>query len=145
MDYNNAYCTNYQGLKMSYVNITEAAKLAGISRNYLYVKYIKTGKITVTRRNDVPMIDTAEILRVFGELKTDDSNLVDNSIREITEKNTIEYIELREKLARIEAENRQLQERLDDKERHLQDLREVVKLLEHQQPQTTKKKRFWFF
>jgi predicted nuclease with TOPRIM domain len=91
------------------------------------------------------MIDTAEILRVFGELKIDDSNLVDNSIREITEKNTIEYIELREKLARIEAENRQLQERLDDKERHLQDLREVVKLLEHQHPQTTKKKRFWFF
>jgi predicted nuclease with TOPRIM domain len=133
---------------MALVSISEAAKLAGISRQHLYKKYIKTGILSVERHFDVPKVQITELLRVFGELKTetiDDRQAVDNSLHEMTLKNVNDYSELQAKVKALEAENRQLHERLDDKERHLQDMREVVKLLEHQPSQTTKKKRFWFW
>jgi Zn-dependent oligopeptidase len=54
---------------MAKVTITDAAKLAGISRAHLYKKYIKTGVISISKdHRDRPYIDTSEILRVFGEL-----------------------------------------------------------------------------
>lgn len=52
---------------MANVTITEAARLAGISRQYLYTKYIKPGVLTVKKDdNDKPCIDTAELMRVFS-------------------------------------------------------------------------------
>ena len=55
---------------MSQVNITQAAKLAGLSRSHFQKNYVKAGKITVSRDNkDRPQIDTSELLRVFGELQ----------------------------------------------------------------------------
>ena len=54
---------------MASVTITNAARLAGISRQYLYKAYIKTGKISVERDSKgIPTIETAELLRVFGAL-----------------------------------------------------------------------------
>lgn len=55
---------------MAKVTVTEAARLAGLGRQQLYRGYISTGKISVERSHQgKPQIDTAEILRVFGELK----------------------------------------------------------------------------
>jgi hypothetical protein len=55
---------------MAKVTVTEAARLAGLGRQQLYRGYISTGKISVERdHKDRPRIDTAEILRVFGEMK----------------------------------------------------------------------------
>jgi hypothetical protein len=59
---------------MTHVSISEAAKLAGISRQHLYKKYIQTGEISVERHYDVPKIQISELLRVFGELKTETSD-----------------------------------------------------------------------
>ncbi len=54
---------------MAKVSVTEAAKLAGIGRQQLYRGYIYPGKITVERdHRGRPIIDTAEIMRVFGVL-----------------------------------------------------------------------------
>ena len=54
---------------MPQVNITQAAKLSGLSRSHFQKNYVKTGKITVSRDSkNRPQIDTAELLRVFGEL-----------------------------------------------------------------------------
>lgn len=54
---------------MPQVNITQAAKLAGLSRSHFQKNYVKTGKITVSRNHqNRPQVDTAEILRVFGQL-----------------------------------------------------------------------------
>jgi chromosome segregation ATPase len=47
------------------VSVTSAAKLAGVSRTTIYEK-IKAGELSRTGEG----IDTAELLRVFGELKT---------------------------------------------------------------------------
>lgn len=57
---------------MAKVSISEAARLAGISRQHLYKKYITPGLLTVEKDDDSsPMIDTSELLRVFGELKSE--------------------------------------------------------------------------
>ncbi|MGK9453137.1 hypothetical protein ACSSZE_18090 [Acidithiobacillus caldus] len=55
---------------MAKVTVTEAARLAGLGRQQLYRGYISTGKISVERDHQGrPQIDTAEILRVFGEMR----------------------------------------------------------------------------
>ena len=57
---------------MALVTITDAARLAGISRQHLYKAYIKTGKLSVDRDSKgSPVVDTAELLRVFGTLNGD--------------------------------------------------------------------------
>ncbi len=52
---------------MSKVTITEAARLAGISRQHLYRGFINTGKISVIKDNDKSVIDISELLRVFPD------------------------------------------------------------------------------
>ena len=57
---------------MALVTITDAARLAGISRQYLYKAYIKTGKLSVDRDSKgSPVVETSELLRVFGALNGD--------------------------------------------------------------------------
>lgn len=57
---------------MPEISISKAIKMAGISRQHFYDAYINTGKITVNRSIPKrPVIDTSEILRVFGRLSED--------------------------------------------------------------------------
>ena len=55
---------------MNKVTITEAARLAGISRQHLYRWFINTGKISVIKDNDKSVIEISELLRVFPDAKT---------------------------------------------------------------------------
>lgn len=65
---------------MATVSITQAAKLAGVSRSTLYRKYISTGQLSViSDHNGKKKIDTSELLRVFGELKKDSETALDNA------------------------------------------------------------------
>lgn len=69
---------------MTTISISEAARLAGISRNHLYKKYINEGLLSVTTDNNKPCIDVSELLRVFPNAKmiTGDKlhdNTVDNT------------------------------------------------------------------
>lgn len=67
---------------MSKVSISQAAKMAGIGRSTLYNKYINTGKITVESIDDKKMIDTSELLRVFGNnIKMDSADCTDNTVQ----------------------------------------------------------------
>ena len=53
------------------VNLTEAAKLAGVSRTTLYAK-LKNGTLSESKdRQGNRQVDTSELLRVFGELKAE--------------------------------------------------------------------------
>lgn len=72
---------------MPKVTITDAAKLAGISRAHLYNKYIKTGAISISKdHRDRPYIDTSELLRVFGELS--DTSLNTKEYTDVDTENT---------------------------------------------------------
>lgn len=54
---------------MAKVSISEAARLAGISRSALYRGYISQGKLSVERDyRNAPIVDTSELLRVFGDI-----------------------------------------------------------------------------
>jgi hypothetical protein len=58
---------------MNKLSISEAARIAGISRTNLYKTYINTGKISVVRDNDKVYIDASELLRVFPSCKLGDT------------------------------------------------------------------------
>jgi len=69
---------------MAQVSISEAARLAGISRSNFYKNYIRQGKLSVTKDHQGrPQIDIAEIIRVFGGLQGD-SNPMCPDIQEAT-------------------------------------------------------------
>ena len=54
---------------MSILTITEAAKAAGVSKSTIY-RRLKDGTLTVSNQPDGSKgVDTAELIRVFGELK----------------------------------------------------------------------------
>lgn len=92
---------------MAKISISEAARLAGISRSALYRGYISKGKLTVERdKNNAPMVDTSELFRVFGETA---KRTGEQGIDQISEQ-----VSLREEVARlralVEVYERQLQE-----------------------------------
>jgi hypothetical protein len=64
---------------MSKVSISQAAKLAKISRSTLYNKYINTGIISVETIEDKKLIDISELFRVFNNNISQDSIDVQNS------------------------------------------------------------------
>jgi hypothetical protein len=70
----------FTGADMSKLTVSGAARAVGMSRQYLYKAYIKTGKLSVERdKRGNPMVDASELIRVFGELKnTGALTLVDN-------------------------------------------------------------------
>jgi hypothetical protein len=55
---------------MPKLTVSGAARAVGMSRQYLYKAYIKTGKLSVERdERGNPIVDASELIRVFGELK----------------------------------------------------------------------------
>lgn len=65
---------------MSKVSISQAAKLANISRSTLYNKYINAGLISVETVSDKKLIDLSELFRVFGNtLSQYSDNVQDNN------------------------------------------------------------------
>ena len=139
---------------MAQVNITQAAKLAGVARTTLYNTYIKAGKITVSKdRSGHKCIDTSELLRVFGELQNGEAVQLDNTPERPTERPTeqtltpeTDQIEQAVHLAKLETENSMLKAMIDElKEQRSLDREQIqnlsTKLLEHK-PQAPAK-RWW--
>ncbi|ARU59615.1 hypothetical protein A4U49_00020 (plasmid) [Acidithiobacillus ferrivorans] len=118
---------------MAKVNISEAARLVGKSRSHLYEKYINTGAITVeTDREGRKVIDTSELIRVFGDLVCGDNT-----------KDTVWDSQGHDKsghkdsvISALQSENEVLREYLRAKEQEVAWLREQVgkttALLTHQ-------------
>ena len=124
---------------MALVSVSQAARLAGISRQHLYRKFIKTGEISVSKGlKGEPLIDTSELLRVFGELHGDGAALQEETHEKHTGDSGL-VSELQAKLQLIEAENRALRERIEDKDKHLDDVRQALRLLEDK----SEKKKRW--
>lgn len=64
------------------VTITEASKLANISRQQLYRGYINKGKISVIKEDNKTFIDVSELIRVFPEVTVDgDTSLHGDTIK----------------------------------------------------------------
>lgn len=131
-------------------SVSEAARLAGVSRSHFYKKYIRPGSITVERdKDDKPIIDTAEIMRVCGELKDGNSEVTqiaqldtqakDNKI--ITLQAEIDLV--REQLTVALDDKKWLREKVDQLSGQLD---AATRLLEHRTaPAPPKKRRWWLF
>ena len=73
---------------MSKVSISEAIRLSGISRSQFYTKYINKGIISVLVEDDKKLIDTSELIRVFGNVQLKNSTNEQFKTTENTEKTT---------------------------------------------------------
>jgi hypothetical protein len=88
---------------MAKVSISEAIRMAGVSRSHFYNKYINKGLISVQVEDDKKLIDVSELIRVFGGIH------VENSSKEHIR--TVEHIESTpDKNKIIELLEQQLQE-----------------------------------
>ena len=120
---------------MSKVSITQAAKLAKISRSTLYNKYINTGMISVETVEDKKLIDMSELFRVFNNNITQDSN--DTPINTVAD--SVEQAENTAKDKIISLLERQLQEAKEREEWLKAQLEKTTHLLEYKTPKARKK------
>lgn len=131
---------------MAQVNISEAARLAGISRSHLYRHYLKPGKLSLSK-NDLgqPVIVTSELLRVFGTLQGDSSQTTEGNKPALPMNNPTEAI-LLERLQGLEQLLKAHQEELTNyrarEQSYLERERAFYRLLEDK---TLKRKWWWPF
>ncbi len=96
---------------MTKLNLTQAAKAAGIARGTLY-RHIKDGKVTCEENdNGERVIDTSELLRVYKKLKSDGTSQGDVPNGEIEQHGTPNNVQL------IQQENEHLKQRLVEVEK----------------------------
>lgn len=109
---------------MAKVSISEAIRMAGVSRSHFYNKYINKGLISVQVEDDKKLIDVSELIRVFGNIHVENGSqehisIVEN-IKDTSEKNKIiELLEqqlLESKQRETEAKSREvwLQKQIDE-------------------------------
>ena len=105
---------------MAVHTVTEAAKLAGVTRRTIY-RYIKRGKLsTVVTGSDATQIETSELLRVFGSLSQPEESKV----------STGSQVEEPEYVTRLMAEMSQLRDLVQRQQLLLEDKLETDRLRE---------------
>lgn len=104
---------------MPLLSIKDAAIAAGISRTAFYKQYIAPGKISVNRADPKkPVVDTAEILRVFGTIKSDSPTTGDK-----IPSPTARIFELEKETAALRSEIGGLRAALAAKDDHIETLK----------------------
>jgi hypothetical protein len=122
---------------MALVSKTEAAKLAGITRPTFY-RHISKGKVSVVDNKDgTQSVDTAELMRVYGELKplTDDvdSQKLNTPIHSVIPNNGADGVNVELMEYKIEQLTKQLAE---SEARNQEERAEKAKLLSVIETQT---------
>jgi len=113
---------------MTQHSINEAARLVSRDRKTLY-RAIKEGRLTATvDATGQKQVDTAELLRVFGELHPA-SDRADSRATVATPQR--ETPDTAARMALLEAELRHARELLAEKDAQIQTLNRVLLLLEH--------------
>ena len=131
---------------MALVNLSEAAKLAQISRVTLYKKYINTGKLSVTSdERGKPAVDTSELLRVFGKIYTekqsDSVQIIHGLSPRFTPKTEALTVEIEHLKTIIERQERELHESKEE----IAWLRQRVEAAEQRQlAGPTTARRWWW-
>ncbi|HBT5891814.1 helix-turn-helix domain-containing protein [Klebsiella pneumoniae] len=132
---------------MARVSISEAARLVKVSRPTIY-KMINSGKLSYTsvvkHGNGIKVIDTSEIIRVFGSL----DGVIDDvkSDAESTGINSVGLHDLQHRIALLEAENDGLKGAVKARDEHIDSLRQAMQLLEHKhEPSSPPHSPWWKF
>jgi hypothetical protein len=123
---------------MAQVSIAEAAKLVGRSPKTLY-NAARQGRLSITQdETGARQVDISELSRVYGKLTVSKET---SETVSITQRETVNETQRDTKLA----ENRSLRERLTEKDQHLEDLRNTVRLLEFKTPKEPPRSRWKFW
>lgn len=123
---------------MATVSISEAARLAGISRPTIY-KLINSGRLTLTpvvkAGKTVKTIDTSELIRVFGNIENlpAGTGFTVNQEHEVTRDDSRDLQGLQHKIELLQKENEGLKEAVASRDDHISSLRQAMLLLEHKQ------------
>lgn len=124
---------------MAQLNLSAAAKFAGVSRVTLY-RDLKKGKLSVTHDvTGMKQFDTSELLRVYGESNSNMLHSVTVSslhgetpfVTPNVTHDTVLLQSLQSENARLKALLEEKEARILDKERHIEDMRNTMRLLEH--------------
>ena len=121
---------------MAKVSISEAARLAGISRPTIY-KLINSGRLTLTpvvkAGKTVKTIDTSELIRVFGNIENlpAGTRFTVNQEQEVTRDDSPDLRGLQHKIELLQKENAGLKEAVASRDDHISSLRQAMLLLEH--------------
>ena len=136
---------------MARVSITEAARLVKVSRPTIY-KMINSGKLSYTsvvkNGKNAKVIDTSELIRVFGSLYGGIDTVKDdvNCGAGATEVNILGLHDLQHKIALLEAENDGLKGAVKARDEHIDSLRQAMQLLEHKrEPSSPPHSPWWKF
>ena len=139
---------------MARVSISEAARLASVSRPTIY-KLLKSGELSYTsvvkHGKPIKTIDTAELMRVFGALEVVSDGKSDGVKFDgaSTPVNSAFLQSLQHQLTLLQAENAGLKDAVNARDEHISSLRQAMQLLEHKQsasdPQSVPSKSWWQF
>lgn len=130
---------------MAIVSISEAARITGKARSTIQ-SYIKTGRLSKTTdiHTGVVGIDTSELIRYFGALKTTPTeHVVSEQIsQQTTPNNTSITTGEISKINVLEKEIELLKKIIEEKDEHNKSLKQAMLMLEHKEQ---KKTNNWFF
>lgn len=102
-------------------NLTAAANLVGITRQTLYQHIESKGISVETDSKGKRLIDTAELIRVYGSLQSDERKPNVKTLRNLTPANDTENSVLQAKLEAEKEKTALLQERVADLAKRLDD------------------------
>lgn len=121
---------------MAKVSISEAARLTQTSRPTLY-KMINSGGLNFTSivkaGKSVKVIDTSELIRVFGDIRGVEA-ATDFTVKtepQFTSVNSADLQHLQHKIELLQKENEGLKEAVAARDEHIASVRQAMLLLEH--------------
>ena len=131
---------------MAKVSISEAARLTGKSRTTLH-RLIKTGELSTCHgERNAKMIDTSELLRVFGTLS---GGVPEKSIEQVNEQRvTASQVGNEQVIRSLKQEVEHLRTLVSAKDSHIESLNRAMLLLEHKQDMPDRQSRskpWWHF
>jgi len=121
---------------MAKVSISEAARLTQTSRPTLY-KMINSGELnftsTVKAGKSVKVIDTSELIRVFGDINGVEAAtaFTVKTEPEFTPVNSADLQHLQHQIELLQQENKGLKEAVAARDEHIASVRQAMLLLEH--------------
>jgi len=127
---------------MAKISISEAARLTGKSRTTLH-RFIKTGELsTCSGERNAKMLDTSELLRVFGSFPGTPSEHVVEQVAE--QRVTVPQVDTEQVIAPLKQEIEHLKNLIQAQESHIASLKQAMLLIEDRSERTVQPNSPWW-
>ncbi|WP_369791040.1 DNA-binding protein [Rouxiella sp. WC2420] len=122
---------------MALVSITEAARLTGKSRRTIQ-RHIATGRLSKSHGDATEKsIETSELIRCYGEIKQNiDTLSYDTRLVTMSHAGTLKIDKIEAEIELLKQKVDLLKQRLQDKDAHIDSLKQAMLLIESKLPAT---------